>query len=141
MTPAWKPSASVDQLRKEVNKLWPKRDKRSDGIVGDIAHSNRVSDHNPDPRTGIVRAIDIDKDLTVSDKNASWKLAEQLRKIAMNDGRIKYIIHMGQICSGTFPGRRWRWRQYTGDNPHHHHIHVSFTQKGDLDGKPFGITK
>ena len=141
MTPAWKPSASVDQLRKEVNKLWPKRDKRSDGIVGDVAHSKRTSDHNPDPRTGIVRAIDIDKDLTVSDKNASWKLAEQLRKIAMNDGRIKYIIHMGQICSGTVPGRRWKWRQYTGDNPHHHHIHVSFTAKGDLDGKPFGITK
>lgn len=140
MAREWKPSASVAQLRKEVNKLWPKRDKRSDGIVGDVAHSKRVSDHNPDPITGVVRAIDIDKDLSV-DKNASWKLADQLREIAKTDGRIKYIIHMGQITSGTFPGKRWKWRQYSGDNPHFAHIHVSFNRKGDLDGKPFGIKK
>ena len=137
----WHASASVTQLLKEVNKLWPKRDKTSDGIKGDVAHSKRLSDHNPDPKTGVVRAVDIDKDLS-ADKNASWKLADQLRQIAAaGDGRIKYIIHMGQITSGTFPGRKWKWRQYTGDNPHMHHIHVSFTNKGDLDGKPFGITK
>lgn len=138
---SWHAAAAVTQLLKEVNKLWPRRDKESDGIVGDVAHSKRLSDHNPDPRTGVVRAVDIDKDLTTTDKNASWKLADQLRVIAMGDPRIKYIIHMGQITSGSFPGRKWKWRQYTGDNPHMHHIHVSFTSKGDLDGKPFGIKK
>ena len=98
----WHASASVTQLLKEVNKLWPKRDKTSDGIKGDVAHSKRLSDHNPDPKTGVVRAVDIDKDLS-ADKNASWKLADQLRQIAAaGDGRIKYIIHMGQITSGTF---------------------------------------
>lgn len=137
---SWKPSASVEQLRKEVNKLWPKRDKSSDGILGDANHQARLSDHNPDPKSGFVRAFDIDKDLTPTDKNASWKLADQLREIAKTDGRIKYIIHMGQITSGTFPGRRWKWRKFSG-NPHMHHIHVSFTPKGDLDGKPFGIKK
>lgn len=137
---SWKPSASVAQLLKEVNKLWPKRDKRSDGILGDSDHSNRVSDHNPDPKNGFVRALDIDKDLSVANKNASWELADQLREIAKTDGRIKYIIHMGQIASGTIPTRRWKWRKFSG-NPHMHHIHVSFTPKGDLDGKPFGIKK
>lgn len=124
----------------EVNELWPMRDKKSDGIKGDSLHSARDSDHNPD-KNGWVRACDIDKDLDKRDPEASWKLADQLRQIAMTDKRIKYIIHMGKITSGTYPLMKWKWRKYSGSNAHTHHIHISFTTKGDLDGKPFGIKK
>ena len=47
-------------LRDQVNRRWPKRDKRSDGWIGDAAHSQRASFHNPDKR-GLVFAIDIDE--------------------------------------------------------------------------------
>lgn len=127
------------QLRKEIDRLWKGRDKASDGWIGDKAHAARKSDHNPDTE-GYVYALDIDKDLSSADKRASWRLADQLREIAKTDGRIKYVVHMGQITSGTYRPTRWKWRRTTGD-PHNFHIHVSFTPKGKTDGRPFGITK
>jgi hypothetical protein len=33
----------------------------------------------------------------------------------------------------------WRWRKYSGINPHDHHCHISFTPKGDTDGSFFFI--
>jgi hypothetical protein len=33
----------------------------------------------------------------------------------------------------------WRWRKYSGSNPHKHHCHISFTTKGDTDGSFFNI--
>lgn len=127
--------AAGKKLRDQINRRYPKRDKRSDGWIGDASHQARPSDHNPDPKTGIVRAIDIDADLTAENKRASWQLAETLRAQAKADGRIKYIIHQGQICSRL---TLWRWKRHNG-NPHHHHIHVSFTTKGDTDGRPFQL--
>ena len=35
-------------LRDQVNKRFPKRKKDSDGWIGDAAHQDRESDHNPD---------------------------------------------------------------------------------------------
>ena len=35
-------------LRSEFNKLAPGRDKASDGSIGDTAHQQESSDHNPD---------------------------------------------------------------------------------------------
>jgi hypothetical protein len=52
-------SKAAEQLRSEINTKYPKRDKRSDGWVGDTSHKRRKSDHNPD-KNGWVRAIDID---------------------------------------------------------------------------------
>ena len=133
------------KLRTEINKQYPERDKTSDGWLGDTAHSNRVSDHNPDPKTGVVRALDVDRDLDLTDKNASWELAEQLRVQALKKedrGRLAYIIHMGQICSPKRDklGRPWRWRKYTGPNPHRGHIHISFTAAADNDATTWRLT-
>jgi len=49
-------------LRDQINRRWPKRDKASDGWIGDRAHSERISDHNPN-KAGVVHAIDIDEGL------------------------------------------------------------------------------
>lgn len=139
--PAWHLSLAAQRLREEINTLWPNRDKRSDGSKGDAAHAARVSDHNPDPKTGVVRAIDVDEDLwgvDGSDPHAANRLCWELIDIAKKDKRIKYIIFEGNIWSKTF---FWIKRPYKGANSHQHHIHISFTEAGDNDGSPFGLVK
>lgn len=106
-------------LRAEVDARWPRRDKRSDGWIGDSAHAARKSDHNPDG-AGYVRAIDVD----VDGIDAAW-LVEHLRQLgAAGDRRLRggYLILNGRIA-GTHTG--WRWRAYGGSNPHRTHAHVS----------------
>lgn len=112
-------------LRNWVNAMWPDRDTRSDGWKGDIAHAARKSDHNPDAR-GIVRAIDIDADLVpgAKDHTEAHRLADTLRNQAKRGIRpIAYIIFDGRITSAR---SLWRWRKYSGTNPHRAHLHVSF---------------
>ena len=134
----WKLSLAAERLRREVDTLWPDRDKKSDGALGDVAHSARVSDHNPDAN-GWVRAIDIDEDLfgrDGSDPKIANDLAETIVLIAKKDPRIKYVIFEGQIWSKI---SKWLPRKYDGINAHMHHIHVSFNEVGDTDDKPFGL--
>jgi hypothetical protein len=63
-------------------------------------------------------------------------IADQLRRLAKTDKRIAYIIFAGRIASSRMG---WRWRKYKGSNPHNHHLHVSFSRKGDEDGSFFNI--
>ena len=125
------------QLREQVDDSYPDRDRRSDGWIGDVRHSARVSDHNPD-KQGIVRAIDIDRDLAgVPKPDLMPDLADQIRLCAKSgDKRIAYVIFNGKIASAK---KSWAWRPYTGVNQHNHHCHVSFTKKGDKDSTFFNI--
>ena len=122
------------QLREQVDDAFPDRDRTSDGWIGDKRHSARKSDHNPTAE-GIVRAIDIDVDFR-SHKAEPYDFADQLRLLARLDKRISYIIFNGKIASYK---RNYKWRKYTGINPHKTHIHISFTAKGDSDGSMFQI--
>ena len=127
------------QLREQFDDTFPDRDRRSDGWLGDSRHAARPSDHNPDPKAGfIVRAIDIDRDVTDSYKpDLMPDIADQIRLAAKRgDKRIAYVIFAGRIAS---PRLGWRWRVYRGSNPHLYHCHVSFTKKGDADGSFFNI--
>jgi len=136
-SPTHKPRlcAAGTTLRTQINRSFPYRDKTSDGWIGDKRHAATPSDHNPDP-AGIVRAIDIDADLD-DGKETSAYLAEQLRHAAKNgDKRISYIIHNAKIASSK---KGWAWRKYSGVNPHIHHLHVSFTRRGDENGDPFDV--
>jgi hypothetical protein len=124
------------QLRLQVDDSYPDRDRTSDGWIGDTRHQARPSDHNPDAE-GIVRAIDIDRDLSGKAKpDLMPDLADQIRHAAKSDKRIAYIIFAGKIAS---PRMGWRWRKYSGINPHTKHCHISFTKKGDADGSFFNI--
>jgi len=124
------------QLRLQVDDSYPDRDRTSDGWIGDTRHSARPSDHNPDAK-GIVRAIDIDRDLSGKAKpDLMPDLANQIRLAAKRDKRIAYIIFDGKIASARLG---FRWRKYRGSNPHHGHCHISFTKKGDSDDSFFNI--
>ena len=125
------------QLRLQIDDTYSDRDRTSDGWIGDTRHSARPSDHNPDA-TGIVRAIDIDRDLSGKAKpDLMPDLADQIRLCGKSgDKRISYIIFDGRIASSK---KAWAWRPYDGINKHNHHCHISFTQKGDADGSFFNI--
>jgi len=125
------------QLRLQVDDSYPDRDRTSDGWIGDTRHQARPSDHNPDAE-GIVRAIDIDRDLSGKAKpDLMPDLADQLRLCGKRgDKRISYIIFNGRIASSK---KAWAWRTYTGINKHNHHCHISFTKKGDADGSFFNV--
>ena len=125
------------QLRLQIDDSYPDRDKSSDGWLGDTSHKARRSDHNPDAK-GIVRAIDIDRDLSGKAKpDLMPYLADQIRVCAKRgDKRISYIIFAGRIASSRMG---WRWRKYSGVNPHNTHCHISFSPKGDTDSSFFNI--
>ena len=127
-------------LRNQVNKRWPKRDKRSDGWIGDKAHAGRQSDHNPDAR-GLVHALDIDADLDPKDPGAAQRLANQIVAYASSGipgaNRIKYVVFNDQIASGTYANSMWKWRG--SGYGHMHHIHVSFSTKGENNAQTYPL--
>jgi len=122
-------------LRDQINKRFPKRDKASDGWIGDAAHQSRPSDHNPD-KGGWVHALDVDEDFGA--KGDNMRLANELRRLAqqgLDNGRIKYIVYEDRIASGTANNWAWRGSGYG----HTKHIHVSFTSAAEKDGSKFPL--
>jgi hypothetical protein len=130
-------------LRNQINARWPKRDRRSDGWIGDRAHAARISDHNPDAH-GIVHAIDIDENMGVGtwrNGKTAQRLANQLITYAASDlpgaKRLKYVVYEDRIASGTYKPTWWKWRGK--GYGHTAHIHVSFTNFGDNDHRLFPL--
>ena len=127
------------QLREQFDDSFPDRDRTSDGWIADARHrAGGTSDHIPCSSTGYVRAVDLDRDVSGKAKpDLMPDIADQIRLAAKaGDKRIAYIIFDGRIASSRMG---WRWRKYTGSNPHNHHCHVSFTRKGDQDGSFFQV--
>ena len=131
----WLSKAAV-QLREQIDDAYENRSRKSDGWIADLRHQLRgKSDHIPDSKTAVVRAIDVDARLC-DDKGASAYLADQIRQYAKNYGRISYVIHLGMIAS---PILNYKWRRYRGYNPHNHHIHISFRKNQDTNSDFFNI--
>jgi hypothetical protein len=124
----WRPATSLLALFAEVNALAPHRSKASDGLIGDENH-DPSSDHCPDAG-GVVRGADVTHDPAGGlDCN---QLAQTIRQ--REDPRVKYIIFHRKIMSGTGQTHTaWKWRHYTGDNPHETHMHVSIKGTADAD--------
>jgi hypothetical protein len=89
---SWKLAAAAVTLRDQVNKRYPRRDRASDGTIGDQAHRRRISDHNPD-KTGYVMALDLDEDGWPAHKFAD-QLIEYMR--TSGDKRIKNVVYEGR---------------------------------------------
>ncbi len=145
----WVLVACLVSLRNEFNKLAPSRDRSSDGSIGDSAHAESSSDHNPD-ETGAtpsedadnineVHAIDVDADL----RKSGWSMAKAVEVIVTRhrdgrDNRLQNVIYNRRIWS-----RSWGWtaRTYTGSNPHDKHAHFSsrYTTPQESDTRSWGL--
>lgn len=134
-------------MRSDFNSRFPTRDKTTDGWIGDLAHQQEVSGHNPDDTAGVkaeysdadskqeVRAIDVDKDLR-DPKLTMQSVILQILKTKEDLDRLKYIIYNRTIWSKS---NNWQPKAYTGSNPHTEHAHFSGDPLKDEDGGPWSV--
>ena len=121
----WRLAKSLEVLLKEVNSLFPNREKHHDGTIGDQAHQARFSDHNPNAE-GVVCAVDI-----THDPKSGADMGKISDYIAKNPHpNLDYIIFNKRIASRN---NGFTWKPYYGQNPHDKHMHVSV-------GFPWGYT-
>ena len=125
----WRVGKCLLALKKQIDGIAPRRNKASDGTIGDRRHcggAHPSSDHCPkvaDGGTGVVTAMDITHD---PGKGCDAdKIAESIR--ADRDARVKYVIWNKRIFASYPVGGKepWTWRAYGGSNPHTKHVHVS----------------
>lgn len=129
----WILIASLKRLMADFTVLAPDRDHASDGSIGDTAHQDEVSDHNPD-ETGAVPIHDADKINEVHALDADVDLRRpglSMRMVVDHiwarcesgaEERLRYIIFDHQIAEAS---NGWQWRPYTGADPHTGHAHFS----------------
>lgn len=123
---AWRLAPTLSVLRAEIDQRFPRRDKGTDGTIGNLAHQATKSDHNPDSR-GVVCAIDIDEDLGSGSSGGS-KPAAGIVAIIVSLAKagalpqLYYIIYERVIYSRT---RGFIGGRYSGANPHDKHFHLS----------------
>lgn len=138
---------------KQMDERFPKRDKTSDGWIGDAAHQATKSSHNPDESGNSewsdpdskneVRAKDFDADL--KDSIVPGATTEQTVQFLVEGARsgrlwwIGYIIYNGRIWGDW---DNFKTHAYTGANKHTKHFHVNseFTQHADdVTGTDWGL--
>jgi hypothetical protein len=121
------------QLRTELNRIAPGRDRTTDGTIGDTAHQGSVSDHNDDEvgRVPIrdadskheVHAFDADADLRTPNLTMEMVVQHILARCRSGaEKRLRYIIFNRRIWEAS---NDWRQRKYTGASPHTEHAHFS----------------
>ncbi|AGY59295.1 hypothetical protein [Gloeobacter kilaueensis] len=128
----WRVAKCLEVLRGQINSKFPRRDKDSDGCIGDASHQTRNSDHNPwvvDGGIGVVTACDVTHD-PAHGCNAGTIVQALWQS---RDPRIKYIIWNRRIANSSPIGgvEAWTWRSYTGSNPHTEHFHLSVKSEKD----------
>ncbi|MDG4823677.1 hypothetical protein O7635_17620 [Asanoa sp. WMMD1127] len=122
---AWFLNPALTRFRTEVDSRWPRRDKTSDGTIGDRAHQATDSDHNPD-KDGSVDAWDMD---------VNGVDVQQVINAALRHESIQYVIYNRRITS-----RSWglgSWRAYDGVNPHTGHVHFNTRPSHENSTKPW----
>lgn len=139
---SWRRTGGMQNLLDQFNDRWPGRDKASDGSVGDYAHTQEHSGHNPDDTTAHnaewdgdpdtipeVRAIDVDSDLRESGTSMQ-DVIDHLRALAGLSSVIRYMIYNRKIYSAS---NGFRPEAYTGASAHTEHAHFSgaYSQASD----------
>ncbi len=129
----WRLAPALIAMEAEADRIAPRRDKASDGSIGDTSHQARKSDHNPSG--GVVDALDL-----THSPDRGFDAHARARQVALNvrngiEPRIDYIISNRQIFSKKADG--WKWRPYSGINGHTHHAHFSIKNSGRNGTAPF----
>jgi hypothetical protein len=129
----WKLIACLKQLFAEFDRIAAGRDHASDGSIGDTAHQQEVSDHNPDETgsvpihdadsTNEVHAIDVDDDLRTPGLTMEMVVQFLLKRCRSGaETRLRYIIYNRRIWEAK---NGWEQRAYAGSSPHTEHAHFS----------------
>jgi hypothetical protein len=143
---SWRPARSIQVLQAQLNAAYPGRSRSADGTIGDTRHQQGKSEHNPDDDVDgdgrgegsrvddIVRGVDVTND--PAHGCDTWRIAQALA--ASRDPRILYVISNRRICSSVVSP--WRWRDYSGSDPHTGHLHMSLVHdiRAD-DTRPWAI--
>lgn len=141
---AWTRTLNAQNFQRQINARFPRRDRASDGTIGDEEHRKRRSGHNPDDTPGSlpawdgdpddlqeVRSVDVDSDL--GDPTCGPQdLVDHLRRLPEFGSVCRYLI---------FDGHWYHYRNgfvkepFDGD-PHREHIHYEgqWTQAADNNG-------
>ncbi len=115
------------RLREQLNRIFPIRETKSDGIIGDSSHAATKSDHNDG------NALDVTLDLV------NGPYLPELKAALLTDPRVTYIIFNSEIQSRIKePGVS---RPYTGVNAHKHHLHVSIDAKQRNDTRDWDLSE
>lgn len=135
-------TTALARLRADFNTRFPKRDKASDGWIGDAAHQREISGHNPDETGGgeyedadskdEVRAIDVDVDFR--DPVTAQQVVDAVLRTPADLARLRYVIYNRLIWSRN---TGWQPRAYTGASAHKEHIHFSGDPAEDENDAPW----
>lgn len=133
MATEWHLVPCLARLRDEINALAPNRAKGADGSIGDPAHADRTSDHNPD-ETGKVPIRDADSsnevhalDITTDLREPGLTLERVVQHVLARcrsgaERRLRYIIFDRRIWHVD---QEWRQQTYTLADQHTGHAHFS----------------
>jgi hypothetical protein len=130
---SWVLIPALEALFAELDRIAPDRDTASDGSIGDTAHQQETSDHNPDETGSVpihdpdkineVHAIDVDNNLNESDLTMEKVVQFLLGRCRSGaEKRLRYIIYNRRIWSAS---SGWVQKAYTGKSPHTEHVHFS----------------
>jgi hypothetical protein len=125
------PAPALVVLLDQVDALYPKRHKGSDGICGDASHRRRRSDHNEGNALDITHSPEHGVD--------AGRIAEEARRqMQLNPvgGRLTYVIWDQRIAGAS---TSWRWIRYHGPNPHKTHCHLSLKSTAREDRRRWTI--
>lgn len=128
----WVLTRGMQNLLNQINAWAPDRDKTSDGTIGDYAHTQEKSGHNPDDTSAHnaewdgdsdnvpeVRAIDIDANFR--NGISAQKLVDHIVGLKPSSV-LRYVIYNRRIWEAK---NDWNDRPYDGASAHTEHIHFS----------------
>jgi hypothetical protein len=134
----------MKHLGNSFNNRFSGRDGASDGALGDYAHTQERSGHNPDDTshhnaewdgdsdsTPEIRAIDVDDDLRDPDVSMQ-DVIDHMRALPGLASVIRYMIYNRKIYRAS---NGFRPEDYTGASAHTEHAHFSgaYTQSSDAN--------
>ena len=117
------PAPACRAALRQATERFPNRNRASDGIMCDALHASS-SDHCSG------NAFDLTND--PGNGCDAHSLVEQLKQ--RRDPRVKYIISNRRIWNPSISNA---WRDYSGDNPHTKHAHVSILSSKREDTSPW----
>lgn len=143
---AWSVTPAMLSQRSAFNTRFPNRRKgvnSSDGFVGDYAHQQSPSSHNPDDTPGSkseytdadtkqeVRGSDTDENLNDSEHDM-FDVIDAIIATPNDVKRCKYLIYQDTVWSRN---NNWKPAKYNGD--YHNHLHTSGDPVFDDDSSPW----